>query len=234
MILYAPDSTSKTALHRFLSGFGLQRAITHVALALFTVLGVYVTTRYAPRAEAAFVFVLAFGYVCLLLLAAVLLIGPINLLRQRFNPVNIDLRRDLGIWAGITGCLHVIFALIENGRGNILHFFFRPNGLPLLNLSGISNYTGAVATVLLVLLLALSNTFSLRKLKGKRWKRLQRLNYWLTGLTFFHVFGYQMISGREQAFPAATAIAVVFILFIQLVGVAVYQKRKAAHLPRSN
>ena len=49
----------------------------------------------------------------LCLLCVTLLIGPLNLLRKRLNPVNIELRRDTGIWAGITGCLHVVFALLD-------------------------------------------------------------------------------------------------------------------------
>jgi sulfoxide reductase heme-binding subunit YedZ len=37
----------------------------------------------------------------LFLTAAALSIGPWNVLRGRTNPVSFDLRRDLGIWAGI-------------------------------------------------------------------------------------------------------------------------------------
>lgn len=227
MILHVADSTSKTALHRFFGGFGLPRAITHVALALFTVLGVYATTRYAPRAEAAYVFVLAFGYVCLLLLAAILLIGPINLLRQRFNPVNIDLRRDTGIWAGITGCLHVVFALLLHDRGNLLAFFFNPRGRLLLSPAGASNWIGLAATAILVALLLLSNQLSMRWLKGKRWKHLQRLNYVLAALIVIHTLLYQRVGGRERIFVQVTVIATLMVLIVQFIGVSVYQGRKA-------
>ena len=41
------------------------------------------------------------------------------------------------------------------------------------------------------------------------------------------------LDGRERAFINATAIAVVVLLIVQLVGVSIYQRRKAAHLPRA-
>ena len=41
------------------------------------------------------------AYPALFLTAAALSIGPWNVLRGQTNPVSFDLRRDLGIWAGI-------------------------------------------------------------------------------------------------------------------------------------
>src|SRR5829696_8393886 len=98
-------------IRRFWRGFGARRAITHVVLALATAAGIYATTLYRTRGEAAYIFMIGFGYISVIFLGVTLLIGPIYLLRKRFNPVNIDLRRDTGIWAGITGVLHVVFAL---------------------------------------------------------------------------------------------------------------------------
>jgi methionine sulfoxide reductase heme-binding subunit len=218
------------SLITFFKGFGLQRGITHLLLAAATVMGVYLTTHYVPHAGAPYILTIACGYICLLLLSVTLLIGPLNLLRKRLNPVNIDLRRDVGIWAGINGCLHVVFALIEHNRGGILAFFFRFDGRPLLNLTGISNYLGLIATIILIALLATSNMMALRQLKGKRWKKLQQLNYLLTALVFMHTFAYQIAGGREKPFVDVTAIAVVVVLLIQLIGVNVYQQRSAAHL----
>ncbi len=217
-------------LIRFFKGFGWQRTLTHLLLASVTLTGIYLTTLYAPHGEAAYIFTIGCGYVCLLLLCVTLVIGPLNLIRKRLNPVNIDLRRDIGIWAGINGCLHVTFALIERNRGNVLGFFFRLDGRPLANLTGLSNWIGLFATIILIALLLTSNALMLRKLKGKRWKKLQQLNYVLTTLVFLHTFAYQTIGGREKPFVDATAIALMFVLLIQLIGVNVYQQRRAAHL----
>lgn len=215
---------------RFFQDFGRQRTLTHLTLAGVTLIGLYLTKQCFPRGEAAYIFTIGCGYVCLLLLCVTLVIGPLNLIRRRLNSVNIDLRRDIGIWAGINGCLHVTFALIEHNRGSILNFFFRLDGRPLADLSRLSNWIGLLATIILIALLLTSNSLMLRKLKGARWKKLQRLNYVLTTLVFLHTFAYQTINGREKPFVDATAIALVFVLLIQLIGVNVYQQRRAAHL----
>lgn len=225
---------SVSVIKTFWIGFGRQRAITHLLLAALTVAGIYLMTFYAPLAEISFTLILAFGYECMFFLCITLLIGPINLLRKRFNPVNIDLRRDTGIWSGITGCLHVFFAFLERNRGGILSFFFRTNGKPLLTLLGASNWVGLFATILLIVLLATSNALSLHALKGKRWKKLQQWNYVLTVLAFMHTFGYQMGGGRERFFMDGTTIALILVLVIQLAGVSIYQRRKQAHLPKTN
>ncbi len=218
------------SVKRMIAGLGAQRIVTHLALAALTGFGLWVAAQY--YGVLTYIFTFGFGYVCLILVSVSLLLGPINLLRKRFNPVNIDLRRDVGIWAGITGVLHVVFALIERNRGNLLDFFFRRDGRPLLNLSGASNWIGAVATVLIVLLLVISNDLALRTLKGKRWKKLQRLNYVLAVLVFLHTFGYQIAGGREQIVKNVTALVVVIVLVVQLAGVSVYQRRKRAHEPQ--
>ena len=55
----------------------------------------------------------------LALLVATLLIGPWNVLRRTANPVSSDLRRDIGIWAGMLGILHA-------GVGQFVHLRGRP------------------------------------------------------------------------------------------------------------
>jgi sulfoxide reductase heme-binding subunit YedZ len=57
----------------------------------------------------------ATAYPALGLLAATLAIGPWNVLRKRRNPKSSDLRRDLGIWAGILGLTHSVI-------GQTVHF----------------------------------------------------------------------------------------------------------------
>jgi hypothetical protein len=79
----------------FLRGFGLRRLLTHFALAIISAGACWAAHLYVPRAEAAFVFMLGFGYLSIALIAVTLLIGPLYLLRWRSNPVNINLRRDL-------------------------------------------------------------------------------------------------------------------------------------------
>ncbi len=219
-------------IETFARGFELQRAITHVALALLTVAALYAGTLYWPTAGLIFIGTEVFGYLCVFYLTVTLIIGPLNLLRKRFNSVNIDLRRDTGIWSALTGIAHVIFATLRDARSSILSLFFNRQGGLLLDANGISNDLGLLAFILLILLLVLSNQFSLRKLKGRRWKLLQRLNYILVPLAFLHTFIYERLSGRERPFVDAVALAVFALLIAQFIGVNTYQKRKSKQLRR--
>lgn len=173
---------------------------------------------------------LGFGYICLAYLAATLLIGPLYLLQQRRNPVSIDLRRDVGIWAGITGCLHVVFALQLRFQGQILFFFFAPTddgGIRLLlNRFGIANWLGAAATLILIVLLITSNTLSLRLLKGKRWKLLQRFNYALAVLALIHTLLFQGNGQRQSIFMNVVLLTSLTVIVIQWYGSNLYRARR--------
>ena len=96
---------------------------THLLLALGTLIGYGITLIADPSAILAEPLALSLGYVALLYLAVSLLIGPLYLARQRRNPVNLYLRRDIGIWAGLTALLHVVFSLQIYDQGGILGYF---------------------------------------------------------------------------------------------------------------
>lgn len=171
------------------------------------------------------------GYFSLLLICVTLLIGPLALLRWRRNPVNIEVRRDVGIWAGITGGLHVLLTFRGTLVNNyILFFFLRPNCcggyVPELHLFGISNDIGLLATILLLVLTALSNTVSLRLLRGKWWKRVQRLTYPLVVLALLHTFIYQYINIRDAILIVLTIALLLLVLICQGVGIALTLSRK--------
>jgi hypothetical protein len=108
-------------------------------------------------------FTVASGYVALGLLALTLLIGPANLLLGRRIPVSNYLARDVGTWAAIFSVVHLLVAWLAhvNGGGLIggfLHFFVAPDGSLLTNSFGLGNWTGLVALVIVVGLLAISRT----------------------------------------------------------------------------
>lgn len=93
-------------------------------------------------------------------------------------------------------------------QGQFVHLFLQveSNGYRLLfTLYGLSNDRGLLAVLLLCLLLALSNTVSLRWLKGKRCKRLQRLTYVLAPLAVVHTFGFQYLNLRGSLFFASVS-----------------------------
>jgi len=201
------------------------RWLTHLALALFSLISCLLTFGYSPTSALNEVLSLGTGYVALLLLALSLLIGPFNLLRKRRNPVNLDLRRDIGIWAGIDGLVHVWFSLQLYNNGDILSYFFARESQPDATLFSLSNFVGLVATLVLVVLLVTSNQLSLRWLKGKRWKLVQRFNYPLAALVLLHTFGYQVLNQRESVFSLSVIVLSLFVLVVQLGGMVIFIKR---------
>jgi len=165
----------------------------------------------------------ATAYASLALLVYVLLIGPLNVIRGRPNPVSTNLRRDTAIWGGMLGLAHVIIGLQVHLHGKMLQYFFNPPEkaarIPLrLDGFGMANDSGLVAALLLVLLLALSNDLSLRRLGTSRWKALQRTNYVAMALVVGHGALYQLAERRTLDFVALFAALALVAIGAQLVG----------------
>lgn len=170
----------------------------------------------------------ATGYVAAGLLALTLLIGPANLLLRRRNPVSNYLRRDVGMWTAGFSVVHVILGLQVHSAGQLsafLTYFVEHDGSPLLNSFGLANWTGLLATVIAVGLLAISNDFALRKLKAKRWKRLMRLNYALFVLVIAHAFFYGALLRMVSPFTLLLVFTVIAVVIGQAVGVYLWRRR---------
>lgn len=176
----------------------------------------------------------ATGYLALGLLALTLLIGPANLLLRKRNPVSSYLRRDLGMWTAIASVAHVIFGLQVHGTGRISGFldYFVVDGRPLTNSFGWANWTGLAATAIVVGLLVLSNNLALRKLKARRWKQIQRLNYALFALVVAHAFFYGALVRLESPFTLLLLVSVVAVVLGQMVGVWLWRRRYARRAVR--
>ena len=175
----------------------------------------------------------ASAYPALILISLTLLIGPLKLLNRNRVPVSIDLRRDLGIWAGMTGVFHAGVGQFVHQRGRPwLYYVFEewPRPFPIrYDVFGIANYTGLFATFVLLMLLATSNDASLRKLRVPGWKGLQRWNYACFGLAAIHTLLYQVVLESQAAPFVATAIfAIVVTMLVQWRGYKLRQSRAAA------
>jgi sulfoxide reductase heme-binding subunit YedZ len=94
------------------------------------------------------------------------------------------------------------------------------------DLFGFANYTGLGATLLLALLLALSNDFSMRKLGSGRWKNLQRLNYILFAFVFLHGAAYQFLEKRMISYVVTFALMIAVVVVIQLAGFWQWKSQK--------
>jgi len=172
----------------------------------------------------------ASAYPALILIAATLLIGPIKLLAGDRIPASLDLRRDAGIWAGIAGLFHTAVGQCVHLRGRPWLYYIYENWqqkhfLPMRHdLFGLANYTGLVAALILLALLATSNDASLRKFSTPGWKQLQRWNYAIFALTAIHTFTYQVgIEKPQLPFVATAAVAIATSLVLQCVG---YRRRR--------
>jgi len=168
---------------------------------------------------------LATAYPALALLAATLLIGPWNLLRKQTNPISADLRRDIGIWAGVLGIVHTGVGQCVHLRGRPwLYYIYGPqehhHSFPVRHdLFGLANYTGAVSVLVLAALLATSNDYSIRKLHTRSWKKLQRWNYAVFALAAIHAFAYQGVEKQLIAWVATVAACVLIALALQVAGI---------------
>jgi sulfoxide reductase heme-binding subunit YedZ len=176
-------------------------------------------------------FTIGTGYVATVLLALTLLVGPANLLLRRRNPVSTSLPRDIGTWATIFSIAHVIVGLQMHGNPSdifsFVNYFFSADGTPQINSFGLGNWTGLGALIIAVGLLALSNDRSLRELKAKRWKSLQRLNYALFALVVLHAFFYGALLRMNSPFTLLLIIGVIVVLAIQAAGIRLWRQRYA-------
>ncbi len=205
--------------------FGKERLITQVSLAVFSLIVGGLAAIYRPTSDFSEVITIGTGYAGILLIALTLIIGTINLFRKRRNPVNLDIRRDIGIWAGINIIIHSIFGFQVFQNAQLLLYFLNKDGGIRTDTFGWSNYVGLISFLLLLPVLFTSNQLSLKYLKGKRWKNLQRLAYGVFGLGVIHTIGYQLYNVRDTGFGLAVAGIVLAVLVAQAVGIFVVRSR---------
>ena len=163
------------------------------------------------------------AYPALVLLVITLWIGPWKLLQGQRTPVSSDLRRDVGIWAGILGIFHTGIGLCVHLRGRPwLYFVYQRSeghGFPLRHdIFGFANYTGSIATIILLILFVTSNDYALRRLGTPRWKQLQRWNYVLFLFAFLHTIAYQTMEKQHVQFVATVATFGAITLLLQGLG----------------
>ncbi len=169
---------------------------------------------------------IATAYAALFLTAATLLLGPFKVLRRKPNPISTDLRRDLGIWAGISALLHTAVGLNVHLRGKMWLYFVDTHHHLRRDAFGFGNYTGVLAALVFALLLALSNDVSFRRLGADRWKSLQRWAYAGIVLTAAHGIAYQQIEERISSFQVVLYIALGIVLAFQIAGALKRKKEK--------
>lgn len=149
------------------------------------------------------------------LLTLTLLIGPWRVLRGKTSAISLDLRRDVGIWAGILGLLHTGIGQCVHLRGRPwLYYVYEKTQVHLVPLRhdifGLSNFSGLFAALILLAALASSNDASLRAMGNRSWKSLQRWNYACFALAGLHTFGY--LIGIESLKPPFIIMATLCVI----------------------
>ena len=203
-----------------MSRYWRNRLIRHVQLgitALSISAGIYAEL---PPPDVRHRVSMASAYVAIIYLVASLGIGPYRVWRKTPNPVSLDLRRDIGIWAGLLAVLHTVVGLTVHMRGRMWMYFLEKLHPPRIQISvfGFANYLGGIATLLFLLLLLISNDLSLRRLGTLRWKSIQRWSYIAFALIVIHGFAYQYVEKRDAAWVAAIVGALVLVAVVQIVG----------------
>ncbi|HSC20203.1 MAG TPA: hypothetical protein VLC07_00570, partial [Solirubrobacterales bacterium] len=199
-----------------LSRYWVHRMNRHLMLAALAVAGtglIYLAT--APP-DLRHRLSMATAYSSLLFLCATLFLGPWNTLRHRANPVSFDLRRDVGIWAGLLAVLHTGIGLTVHLRGRMWMYFLKQRH-PLklqTGLFGSANYVGLLSALLFLMLLAISNDLSLRAMGLQRWKAFQRWTYLAVGLAVAHGILFQLVEKRHLHWVIFFAALSIFIVVI--------------------
>jgi DMSO/TMAO reductase YedYZ heme-binding membrane subunit len=138
------------------------------------------------------------------------------------------------MWTAAFSVVHVIFGLQVHGSGDLSGFFsyfFLADGAPLVNSFGLGNWTGLLATVIVVGLLTISSDLALRMLKADRWKWLQRLNYVLFALVVAHAIFYGALVRATSPFTEVLVLSVIAVLTGQVIGI--WLRRRGHRIARA-
>jgi sulfoxide reductase heme-binding subunit YedZ len=198
------------------SSYWPRRIRRHCGLAVAAAFIVAVAYTLIPSPDVRHRLSMASAYSALAFLVVSLCLGPWNVLRSRPNPISFDLRRDVGVWAGLLALFHTGVGLTVHLRGRMWMYFLKRLHPPVLQstLFGVANYTGLIAAMLLLLLLLISNDLSLRTLGVRRWKNLQRFSYFAFVFTGAHGVAYQLIEKRR--FPWVLVFGLMMLVSITI------------------
>lgn len=173
------------------------------------------------------------GFISLVILSVSLIIGPVNLMLKNKNPVSTYLRRDISITGGLLAVIHSVTGLFVHLRGKMWLYFFNDSdhGSTIrLDHFGLANYTGLFASILILLLLIISNDFFLKKLNTDRWKKIQRLSYVMFFLIAVHCYFYRIGNDNQTVFFWFYIPLFATVLILQIIGVYLNFSSRASNI----
>jgi len=202
------------------------RLRTHAVLAAVSFLFLSATTLVGNPGFATAVdrVSLVSAYMFLLLLCIVLLIGPLRAMRTGRVTVNHILRRDLAIWCALLGLVHLLAGAMQSMTPVYLsEFVTHASNQPSVAMREFfflwSTIAGIVIGALLIVLLTLSNNWSMAWIGKRWWKRLHSMSYIVFVLTLVHGLGFQVLESRSWPGYAMVGIAAFVICIAQFRGI---------------
>lgn len=170
----------------------------------------------------------ATGYISLIILTISLIIGPLNLLLKHKNPLSTYFRRDISITGGILALIHSVSGLFVHLRGKTYLYFLNKSddGYSIrLDNFGLSNYTGLISALIIILLIITSNDYFLKKMKKGNWKNIQRLSYLMFILTLIHCYLYRIGKDNLNTLYFLYLPLLIIVLALQLTGIWIRRKK---------
>jgi sulfoxide reductase heme-binding subunit YedZ len=229
VISWLQPAIAVNTVSRIPTSYWATRAKRHLVLGIAALAMAWVTYLAVPGNDFRHRVSMGTAYSALALLALCLCLGPWKALRRKPNPVSFDLRRDVGIWAGILALVHTGVGLTVHLRGRMWMYFFSDlHPLKIQNTKfGLANYVGLVAALLFLTLLAISNDLALRKLKSRKWKWLQRWTYAAAILTVLHGVLFQSVENRTLPWLVAFWLVILIAFGFQAAGFFVVRRKRA-------
>jgi sulfoxide reductase heme-binding subunit YedZ len=200
----------------------MNRLVRHAALASVTALTI--AAALVGPAEARWYRVsLWSAYLCLALYCWALTIGPIRVLRRRPHSLNVYLRRDIGIWAALTGLVHLVVGTEVSMNTAYFESFVAGSvglGTEVLRrqLFIWGSLAGFVVGLVFLLLLALSSNRAIHLLGPSWWKRLQRSSYLAFFLLLLHGVAFQALELRAWPGVGIMLLGCAAVIVVQVRG----------------
>ncbi len=193
------------------------RLRNHLVLASGSVALLVIARYLLPYATLAERLSVATAWLCLLLLAAVLLFSPLYLAGQRSQARNYYLRRDIGIWSALHGLAHFYFGNVVAMNSAYLEAFVTGIAVPpgegvRDQLFSWGSIAGSLVAILYLVLLVLSSDWSIRRLGLQRWKRTQKSAIAVLWLTLAHGVAFQILESRYLVLSLMLLVGVAVIL----------------------
>lgn len=144
---------------------------------------------------------IASAWLSMVALCAAMLIGPIRHAAAKPVPLNIYLRRDLGIWSAGLAFVHFYAGTVVSMDPVYIQVFvsnaeLAPGPEVRDQLFVWGSIAGTVVAILFLLLLAISSDRAIRWLGPVRWKKVQRCIHPVLWLTVLHGIAFQILEAR--------------------------------------